>query len=319
MGSKPQQSVLAQGVDVPAITEQWRQQNKRHNLPRKARLAEEDHQSLLSWDGETKIEKTYRARERSESKWERETKRDWERRREIERDGRDREINRCGEIERLRAIKRHHERDCERERESGIPDFGKLCLGESPSVGFPYLRNPCFRNPWLRNPWFRNSHLRNFSRIQAPLRLPPIIASVCPLWLSVCLPVSLSLSLYPSVYLPLFLSPLSCLCLCSSVSRTLCVHMFISIYLSIFLSHPFRLPISVSPHVPLFFSLSLSLSLVIFWLPLNPYICVLVIHICIQGVALRMNLKCDLEGLFFWKFDSFCGCKGKGAKKIDPF
>ena len=61
----------------------------------------------------------------------------------------------------------------------GIPGFGNICLGESPSVGFRYLRNPCFRNPcfrnpWLRNFWFRNPHLRNFSRIQAPLNQTPL-------------------------------------------------------------------------------------------------------------------------------------------------
>ena len=41
----------------------------------------------------------------------------------------------------------------------GIPDFGipwlwNLCLGESPSVCLPYLRNPCFRNSCFRNSCF---------------------------------------------------------------------------------------------------------------------------------------------------------------------
>ena len=70
------------------------------------------------------------------------------------------------------------------------PWLWNFWLGESPSVCFPYLRNPCSRNPCFlefppSNPYFRNSHLRNSSRIQAPLnqtplRLPPILGrQVC--------------------------------------------------------------------------------------------------------------------------------------------
>ena len=81
----------------------------------------------------------------------------------------------CGEIEtsRLKFSSEIKNFDRDQKFRSGSNFFDRwVCLGEGPSVGFPYLRNPCFwnpclRNPWLRNPWFRHSH-RNFSRIQAP-------------------------------------------------------------------------------------------------------------------------------------------------------
>ena len=77
---------------------------------------------------------------------------------------------------------------CLRNRNSWL---WNLCLRESPSVGFPHVRNPCLWNPWFRNshrldPCFRNPRRRNFIRIQAPLnqtplRLPPSSAGVATL------------------------------------------------------------------------------------------------------------------------------------------